>query len=84
LLSISPTTQAAKIKRPLLVVQGANDPRVPRGEAEQIVQAVRGAGGEVWYLLAQNEGHGFKKAPNRRAQVNATVQFLEKHLLGGQ
>ncbi len=79
---ISPLTNASKIRRPLFVVQGANDPRVPASEAEQIVRTVRDGGGAVWYLLAKDEGHGFSKKSNRDAYNVAVNQFLETHLLG--
>jgi dipeptidyl aminopeptidase/acylaminoacyl peptidase len=78
---ISPRTNAAKIKAPLFVVQGANDPRVPASEAEQIVKTVRGAGGLVWYLLAKDEGHGFRKKPNRDYMSAAVSLFLQTYLL---
>lgn len=81
LLSISPTTSANKITIPLFVVQGMNDPRVPANEAEQIVKAVRGNGGDVWYLLAKDEGHGFQKKTNRDFYLNAVSLFFEQHLL---
>jgi dipeptidyl aminopeptidase/acylaminoacyl peptidase len=66
---------------PLFVAQGANDPRVPLSEAEQIVKKVREGGREVWYMLAGDEGHGFQKKVNRDAFAAATTQFFEKHLL---
>lgn len=81
LASISPLTNAKKISIPLFVVQGLNDPRVPAGEAEQIVSAVRGNGGQVWYLLAKDEGHGFQKKTNRDFYLNAVSLFFEQHLL---
>jgi dipeptidyl aminopeptidase/acylaminoacyl peptidase len=74
--AISPLTNAAKVKRPLFVVQGANDPRVPASEAEQIVKTVRAGGGDVWYLLAKDEGHGFVKKKNRDAYLAATTRFF--------
>lgn len=74
---ISPLTNAERITRPLLVVQGKNDPRVPASEAEQIVNRVRSKGGEVWYLQAADEGHGFKKKPNRDAYFRTFAQFLK-------
>jgi protease II len=61
---ISPLTNAERIKKPLFVVQGKNDPRVPVGEAEQIVAKVRANGTPVWYLRAENEGHGFARKEN--------------------
>jgi dipeptidyl aminopeptidase/acylaminoacyl peptidase len=73
---ISPLTNADRISRPLLVVHGKNDPRVPISEAEQIVNRVRGRGGDVWYLQAADEGHGFRKKQNRDAYYRAFAQFL--------
>ncbi|NWG27586.1 MAG: S9 family peptidase [Ignavibacteriaceae bacterium] len=78
---ISPTTNAHKITKPLFVVQGLNDPRVPYTEAEQIVDIVRKNGGEVWYLLAKDEGHGYRKKTNRDFYIWSEVLFLEKYLL---
>jgi dipeptidyl aminopeptidase/acylaminoacyl peptidase len=79
--SISPLTNAKAIRKPLFVVQGLNDPRVPVGEAEQIVKTVREQGGEVWYLLAKDEGHGFQKKRNRDAMWQAVSAFFEQTLL---
>ena len=81
LISISPTTNAHKITKPLFVAQGLNDPRVPVTEAEQMVKTVRGNGGKVWYLLAKDEGHGYQKKVNRDYYTNAVVLFFEDHLL---
>jgi dipeptidyl aminopeptidase/acylaminoacyl peptidase len=81
LISISPLTNAAKIRVSMLVVQGQNDPRVPVGEAQQIVKQVRGNGGEVCYILATDEGHGFRKKQNSDFLLQALVMFLEKYLL---
>ena len=78
LTKISPLNNVAKISAPLFVIQGANDPRVPRSEAEQIVTALRKKGGKVWYLLAENEGHGFRKKENRDVAAMLTVLFLEQ------
>lgn len=77
----APLTNAGKITKPLFVIQGANDPRVPRGEAEQIVAATRKNGVPVWYLLGTNEGHGFDRKENQDYQFFAMVQFLERYLL---
>jgi dipeptidyl aminopeptidase/acylaminoacyl peptidase len=74
---ISPLTNAERIKRPLLVVQGKNDPRVPVTEAEQLVNRLRAKGGNVWYLLAADEGHGFRKKQNRDAYQETFAQFLK-------
>lgn len=79
---ISPTTNAASIKRPLMVVQGLNDPRVPHTEAQQIVDAVRGRGGTVWYLLAQDEGHVMRRTSNIDVVDAATLQFFRTWLAG--
>ena len=81
---ISPLASVKKITRPMLIAQGANDPRVPRSEAEQIVASIRKQGGDAWYLLALDEGHGFAKKANRDFYQNAVVLFLQKHLLGGE
>jgi dipeptidyl aminopeptidase/acylaminoacyl peptidase len=77
---ISPLNHVDKIDALLFVQQGKNDPRVPQSEAEQIVQAVRGKGREVWYLLALNEGHGFGKKENRDHATLATALFLQRAL----
>lgn len=79
---ISPLSNAAKITRPLLVAQGANDPRVPASEAQQIVGKVRANGGTVWYLLQKDEGHGFQKKANRDYYSATTIQFWQKYLIG--
>ena len=80
----SPLANAGRISRPLLVVQGKNDPRVPVTEAEQIVARVRSNGTPVWYIRADNEGHGFARKENADYQFYATVLFLRQVLgLGG-
>jgi len=81
MLRTAPLTNAAKITRPLFVVQGRNDPRVPYTEAEQIVAKVRGNGTRVWYLRAENEGHGFARKENADYQFYATVMFMRETLL---
>jgi dipeptidyl aminopeptidase/acylaminoacyl peptidase len=73
---ISPLTNARSIRKPLLIVQGLNDPRVPASESEQMLAAVRANGGDVWYLAAKDEGHGFRKKGNRDAYLEAAAQFL--------
>lgn len=78
---ISPLGSVDRIHAALFVQQGANDPRVPQSEAEQIVQAVRKKGSDVWYLLATDEGHGFQKKPNRDMATTTALMFFEKHLL---
>lgn len=77
---ISPLNNVERIRMPLLVVQGRNDPRVPASESEQIVEALRERGQEVWYLEALNEGHGFHRKENRDVYEQATVLFLQRHL----
>ncbi|MBZ5725090.1 MAG: prolyl oligopeptidase family serine peptidase [Acidobacteriia bacterium] len=78
----SPLTSADKIKTALLVVQGANDPRVNRSEAERIVIALRDRGFPVEYILAPDEGHGFQRPVNNMAMFMAAEKFLAKHLDG--
>ena len=78
---ISPTSHAARIVKPLFVVQGRNDPRVPYTEAEQIVEKVRANSTPVWYLRAENEGHGFQRKENADFQFWATTLFLRQTLL---
>ena len=81
MLRIAPLTNAARITKPLFVVQGRNDPRVPYTEAEQIVAKVRANGTRVWYLRAENEGHGFARKDNADFQFYATVLFMRETLL---
>ncbi|MSS99223.1 MAG: peptidase S9, prolyl oligopeptidase [Opitutia bacterium] len=78
---ISPANHADRIRAPLLIVQGKNDPRVPFTEAEQMRDAVKGQGGTVWYVLAKDEGHGFAKKVNADYQFATTILFLRTHLL---
>ena len=77
LQNISPLTNAASITRPLLIVQGLNDPRVPYTESEQMMAKVRAGGGQVWYLAAKDEGHGFRKKANRDVYLATVSQFLK-------
>jgi len=76
LQSIAPANHAQKITKPLFVVQGRNDPRVPYTESDQMVATVKRNGGPVWYLLANDEGHGFAKKKNQDFQLYATVAFV--------
>ena len=78
----SPLTHANKIKTPLLVVQGANDPRVNKRESDQIVIALRDRNYPVEYLVAPDEGHGFARPVNNLAMVATAEKFLAKHLGG--
>ncbi len=75
---ISPFNNSTSIRRPLLVVQGLNDPRVPASESEQMVARVRANGGEAWYLAAKDEGHGFRRKSNRDFYLETVAVFLEK------
>ena len=80
LRSISPIHKADRITAPLMVVHGKNDPRVPVGEAEQIVEKVRENGGSVEYLLYEDEGHGLAKLANRLDAYPRIAAFLDGHL----
>lgn len=78
----APLRNAGAITKPLFVVQGGNDPRVPRTESEQMVARVKQNGTPVWYLMATDEGHGFAKKGNVDFQFYATVVFMKAYLLG--
>ena len=65
----------------MYIIQGLNDPRVPASEAEQMLAAIRENGGTAWYLLAKDEGHGFRKKKNRDYLYYSAILFLEEHLL---
>jgi len=82
LLRQSPLTHTAKIKTPLLITQGANDPRVNKRESDQIVIALRERNYPVEYLLAPDEGHGYARPVNNMAVLAAAERFLSKHLGG--
>ncbi len=82
LAKISPTTNAKTITKPLFVASGANDPRVPASEGQQIADTVRTNGGDVWYLEFKDEGHGFRKKANSDYYRAAAMLFWQKHLLG--
>jgi dipeptidyl aminopeptidase/acylaminoacyl peptidase len=82
LSSISPLNNVDKITKPLFIVQGLNDPRVPASEAEQMKAKLLEKQREVWYLLAKDEGHGFRKKENYTVEQLATVMFLQKYLIG--
>jgi dipeptidyl aminopeptidase/acylaminoacyl peptidase len=78
---ISPLSNASRITKPLFVIQGKNDPRVPYTESEQIVATVKKNGSPVWYLMANDEGHGFGKKKNADFQLYATIAFMQEFLL---
>ena len=75
--AISPLKNASRITRPLFTIQGYNDPRVPYTEAEQILAAVKANGVKAWFMMAMDEGHGFRKKSNREAQREAETLFLQ-------
>ena len=81
LQEISPLRRISEIKAPLFVVAGANDPRVPQAEADQIVKAIRAQGGTAWYLVGENEGHGFAKKENQDYLFWNTLTFWDQTLL---
>lgn len=78
---IAPMNNVEKIKKPMMVVAGKNDPRVPLSESDQIVAALKKQGTPVWYVMAKDEGHGFQKKANQDFQFYATVEFLQEYLL---
>ncbi len=78
--SISPIYMVDKITAPLMVIQGANDPRVPQIEADQIAEKLKAKGGVVEYLLFPDEGHGLAKIPNQIKAYTATADFLDKYV----
>ncbi len=78
---IAPMNNIDKIKKPMLVIAGKNDPRVPVSESQQIADALKKQGTPVWLLIAKDEGHGYRKKPNQDFQFYATVEFLQEYLL---
>jgi dipeptidyl aminopeptidase/acylaminoacyl peptidase len=78
---IAPMNHVDRIKKPMLVIAGKNDPRVPVSESMQIVAALKKAGTPVWFLMATDEGHGFRKKVNQDFQFYATIEFLKEYLL---
>lgn len=82
LLEISPLTRVSEIEKPMMVVTGANDPRVPQSEADQLVKAIRDKGGTAWHLVGTNEGHGFAKKENIDYQFWTSLIFWQQNLLG--
>jgi dipeptidyl aminopeptidase/acylaminoacyl peptidase len=78
---IAPANKAKNITKPLFVIAGLNDPRVPVGESQQMVNVVRQNGTPVWWLMAKDEGHGFNKKKNQDYQFDATVMFVKQYLL---
>lgn len=82
LTEISPLSRVNEITKPMFVITGANDPRVPKSEADQMVAAIRKNGGTAWHLVAADEGHGFAKKANTDFAFLAQLAFWEKYLLG--
>ncbi len=80
LKSVSPIYMVDKITAPLMVIQGANDPRVPQSEADQMVEKLKAKGGVVEYLLFPDEGHGLAKIPNQIKGYTAVADFLDKYV----
>ena len=78
---IAPMNNIAKIKKPMLVVAGKNDPRVPVSESDQIVEGLKKQGNPVWYILGKDEGHGFQKKANQDYEFYSDVVFLKEYLL---
>ena len=78
---IAPMNNIEKIKKPMFVIAGKNDPRVPLSESQQIAEALKKQGTPVWLLIAKDEGHGYRKKANQDFQFYATVEFLREYLL---
>src|ERR1700682_2789734 len=78
---IAPMNNIDKIKKPIFVIAGKNDPRVPVSESQQIADALKTQGTPVWLLIAKDEGHGYRKKANQDFQFYATVEFLREYLL---
>jgi dipeptidyl aminopeptidase/acylaminoacyl peptidase len=78
---IAPMNNIEKIKKPMFVIAGKNDPRVPVSESQQIADALKKQGIPVWLLIAKDEGHGYRKKSNQDFQFYATVEFLRQYLL---
>jgi dipeptidyl aminopeptidase/acylaminoacyl peptidase len=78
---VAPLSQAHKLRKPMMIIQGQNDPRVKTSESEQLVRAVRKNGTPVWYLLAKNEGHGFVHQSNRNYRLYSVALFVQTYLL---
>jgi dipeptidyl aminopeptidase/acylaminoacyl peptidase len=78
---IAPLNHADEMTKPMFLVAGLNDPRVPYTEAEQIVKTLREKGRSPWFMLARDEGHGFARKPNADYRFYATVEFAKQTLL---
>jgi len=80
LREVSPVFHVDKIKTPLFIVQGANDPRVPKDQSDGVVESLRNRGVEVKYMVKDNEGHGFQNEENIIEMFKEMESFLEEHL----
>ncbi len=78
---MAPLNNASKIKKPMFIVQGGNDPRVPYTESVQMKDKIKQNGGTVWFLMAKDEGHGFRKKNNQDFQFYATIEFVKSFLV---
>ena len=83
LREISPVFHADRIVKPLIILQGANDPRVLQAESDDMVEAIRANGGIVEYVVFDDEGHGFRKSANRVEGFHAVADFLDLYLKNG-
>ncbi|MDM7925443.1 MAG: alpha/beta fold hydrolase, partial [bacterium] len=81
LQTIAPLNRADRIGKPLFIIQGANDPRVPASEAEQMMSTLKDRGVPAWSLVAKDEGHGFAKKKNQDFQFYSTILFMREYLL---
>ena len=79
---IAPMNHVKEVTKPMFIVAGANDPRVPKSEADQMAAALKQQGTTVWYVVGRDEGHGFAKKRNQDFQFYAMIAFVEKYLLG--
>jgi dipeptidyl aminopeptidase/acylaminoacyl peptidase len=80
---IAPLNMAQNIRKPVFAVVGKNDPRVPYSESIQMIEKLRAQGTPVWFLMANDEGHGYAKKKNQDFQFYATVMFVRDYLLRG-
>ena len=78
---ISPLNHAAEIHDPVMITAGKNDPRVPEAESDQMVKAIRANNGIIWYILGENEGHGFRRTSDQEYQFAAEAYFFQTYLL---
>jgi len=79
--SISPLNHAAEIHDPVMITAGKSDPRVPVSESDQMVKAIRAQNGIIWYILGENEGHGFRRVSDSQYQFAAEADFFQTYLL---